>query len=353
MDTSIFGLRFKSNEALQPDSAGIAAFLRSPRAPGSKETNADIFANFVHYQELIAQGGKGAPAGLGRQDFGERILLGVLSHSRFFQPALRIAIEEYLYHHHHLLQLDFSKPEAFIRSATDELGRLNPKKREEQQKMARLQVMLDQRKADLDSLARQRRMLTGELCHIAAYVRDNIAKVRQLCEDSVASLARLQVGGKKTEQLVEDIKEHFKGEVRDRRSLGGVTPDYLEAVKTEVAELSQQLKRQVLEDIFTVTGAYEAFFEHAKKHASLLDSLIAQAERSRRNEKVRDDRVFGEIERVLIALVTECRPAVTPHAPADAPGQHESLLRDKRREMLGHIFEMLREQQHRDGAWTA
>jgi hypothetical protein len=351
MDTSIFGLRFKSNEALQPDAVNIAAFLSLPRTPGAKETHRDVFENFSHYQDLVAQSENGSYAGLGRQDFGERILLGVLSHTRFFQPALRIAIEEYLYHHHQLLQLDFNKPEKFIRSAMDELGRLNPKKREDQQKMARLQVMLDQRKADLESLTMQRRMLIGELCHIAAYVRDNIVKVQQLCEDSIASLARLQVGGKKTEQLIEDIKEHFKGEVRDRRQMGAVTPDYLETVKAEVAELSQLLKRQVLEDIFVVTGAYESFFEHAKRHAALLTDLTARAEQSRRNDKVRDDRVFTEIERVLITLVTECRPAMKPSARTEAAARHEDLLRDRRREMIDYVFILLKDQRKGD-AWT-
>jgi hypothetical protein len=41
-------------------------------------------------------------------------------------------------------------------------------------------------------------MLTGELCHIAVYVLDNVVMVRQLCEDAIALLARLQAGGEKT-----------------------------------------------------------------------------------------------------------------------------------------------------------
>jgi hypothetical protein len=49
------------------------------------------------------------------------MLLSVLSHARFFRPALRIAVDEYKYHHHQQLQLDFAEPETFIRSAESEM----------------------------------------------------------------------------------------------------------------------------------------------------------------------------------------------------------------------------------------
>ena len=80
-------------------------------------------------------------------------------------------------------------------------------------------------------------MLTGELCHIAVYELDNIVMVRQPCEDAIALLARLQAGGEKTGQLIENLKEYFKDEVRDYRQMGKVTPEYLESVKAEVAQL--------------------------------------------------------------------------------------------------------------------
>jgi hypothetical protein len=275
----------------------------------------------------------------------------VLSHTRFFRPALRIAIEEYLYHHHQLQQLDFNKPDKFIQSAGEELAKLNPKKRDDQQKMARLQAMLDQRKADREALTKRRRMLMGELCHIAAYVRDNIAKVQLLCEEAIANLARLQVGGKATEQLIEDIKEHFKGEVREYRQARMVTPQYLESVKAEVAELSQRLNRRVPGDIHAMTGVYEAFYEHAKRNTALLREQIVRADLVRKSEGLYDNSPFEEIERTLIGLVSEFRPSVKADTSVDESERHEDLLREKRREMLDHVFALLKEQRKVED-WT-
>jgi hypothetical protein len=269
MDASIFGLRFKSNAELQPDPADLAAFLRSPRTPGAKEARQDDLATFVHYVDLVEQSETDPYSDQGRKDFGEFILLSVLSQTRFFRRTLRIAIEEYLYHHHQLLALDFSKPEKFVRSAEEEVNRLNSKKKDDQQKIARLQVLIEQRNKDLETLTKQRRLLTGELCHIAAYVHDNIMKIQQLCESAIARLSKLHVGGKKTEQLIEDLKAQFKDKVRECRQMETVTPEYLESMKVEVAQISQRLTQLVLGDIYTVTGVYEGFYEHEKKNAPL------------------------------------------------------------------------------------
>jgi hypothetical protein len=226
---------------------------------------------------------------------GERVLLSVLSHTRLFRPALRIAVEEYKYHHHQLLQLDLAKPETFIRSAESEMARLNTKKKVEQQKIARLQELIGQRKKDLEALFRSRRMLTGELRRIAVCVLDNFVMVRQLCEDAIALLARLQAGGEKTGQMIEYFKAHFKDEVRDYRQMGKVTPEYLESVKAEVARLSQLLARQVHVDLVAVNGIYEGLRGHAAKNTALLGELIARAEQVRMSDASRDTRPFADL----------------------------------------------------------
>ena len=351
MDTAIFGLRFKSNETLQPAPGDIAAFLRSPRAQGGGGTQQDDLAVFTGYLERVEAFEQALAGGVERVTFNERMLLGVLSHTRFFKPTLRIAVEEYKYHTAQLRQLDFAKPEKFIRSAEEEIAKLNPKKRDDQQKIVRLQALVGQRKKDLEAMTRRRGAITGELCHIAVYVRDNIVKVQTLCEDAIASLAKLQVGGRKTEQMIEDIKEHFKNEVRDRREAGTVTPEYLEAVKTEAAELSQRLKRQLLGDVYAVTGIYEAIYEHIKKSAAQLTELIGAAERARKNDARRDNEAFERTERALAALLSEFRAEAAVVAPERTEKRLDDLLWEKRREMLGHVFDLLKE--HRRGdAWT-
>ena len=350
MDTSIFGLRFKSNEKLQPSPAELTAFLASPRASGDPGKHADDFAAFVQYRERVETYDREQKQGVGRLEFGERRLLGVLSHTGFFKPAFRVAIEEYKYHKHQLVLLDFNKPETFIRSAEEEIAKLNTKKRDDRQKIVRLQDMIKQRKKDLEVLIERRRMIAGELYHIAAYVRDNIVMVQRLCESVIARLAKLQVGGEKTGQMIEDLKEQFKEQVREHRQMGAITPEYLESVKAEVAQLSQRLTRSVLEDIYFVTRIYEGFYEHAKNGAGRLEDLLVWADRIRKKDSNDEDQLFTRIEQELVALISEFRVDVKP---ADQPGEsdrHEVLLLEKRRELLDHIFLLIREQNKND-AW--
>ena len=342
MNDPLFGLRFNSNAELHPDPAELAAFLRSPRAPGENGTRQDELAVFTGYLQRVEAYEKASAHGQAGGDVSERMLLSVLSHTQFFRPAFRLAVEEYLYHHHQILALDFDKPEKFVRSAEEELGRLNSKKKEDQQKSARLQALIDQRKKDLEALAKRRHLLASELCLIAAYVRDNVAKVVQRCEGSITTLAKLQVDGTRMEQLNEDLKTHFKEEVRVRRDSGAVTPEYLESLKAEVAQLSQRLTQMVLGDLHAVTGVYEGLFEHAKKSAALLTDLTARAEQARKLDAYRVNRPFSELERALIALISEFRPAVKAPAPEGTGERHERLMDKLRREMLDHIFALLR-----------
>jgi len=352
MDTSLFGLRFESNAELHPDPADLAAFLRSPRAPGEKGLRQDDLAVFTGYMDRVEKYEKGSAHGVASGDASERMLLGVLSQTQFFRPSFRLAIEEYLYHHHQLLALDFTKPEKFVRSAEEELSRLNSKKKDDQQKIARLQVLIEQRKKDLESLAKRRHLIASELCLIAAYVRDNVEKVLQRCEGAITSLAKLQVDGTRAEQLIDDLKAHFKEEVRERRHMGTVTPEYLESLKTEVAQLSQRLARLMLGDVHAVTGVYDGFHEHAKKHAALLNDLIARAQPARKVDAYRVNRPFAELESALVALVSEFRPAVKAAAPEGVGERHGDLLEKLRREMLDHIFTLLKSGTGRDTGTT-
>lgn len=351
MEPSIFGLRFKSNEELQPSPADLSAFLASPRASGVPGRHADDLAVFTRYRELVETYEREQTQGFGRLEFGERRLLGVLSHTGFFKPAFRVAVEEYKYHNHQLVLLDFNKPEAFIRSAEAEIGKLNPKKRDDRQKIARLQDMIKQRRKDLEVLSKRRRRIAGELYHIAVYVRDNIVLVQRLCEGAVARLAELQVGGKKTGQMIEDLKEQFKEQVRERRQLGSITPEYLESVKAEVARLSQRLSQSVLEDIYFVTRIYEGFYDHAKNGAGRLEDLLGGADRVRKKDGSDEDQLFSRIEQALVALISEFRVEARPAGEPGASDQHEELLLEKRRELLDHIFLLLRVQRKTE-TWT-
>ena len=351
MEPTVFGLRFKSNGEIHPSPDDLSAFLASPRASGDLRRHTDDLASFIHYRELVETYEREQTQGFGRMEFGERKLLGVLSHTGFFKPAFRIAVEEYKYHCHQLFLLDFNKPETFIRSAEAEIAKLNPKKKDDQQKIVRLQGLIGQRKKDLDLLTKRRYMIAGELYHIAVYIRDNIVMVQQLCEGAIARLAELQVGGEKTSQMIDDIKQQFKEQVRDQRQMGSLTTAYLESVKAEVAQLSQRLAQSVLEDVYFMTTVYEGFYEHAKKGAGRLEDLLGWADRVRKKAGNDEDMLFSRLGQVLVAIISEFRIDAKPAAQTAADDKHAGLLLEKRRELIDHIFLLLKDQ-HKKDAWT-
>ena len=349
METAIFGLRFKSHEALQPAIEDLRLFLESPRKEGKKERHGDALANYLQHLARVEEFEKDRQRGMGQTDFHEKMLLGVLSHSHFFTSSLKSAVEQYQYHCHALMTIDLRKPLVFIKSAEEEIKRFNPKSKDDQAKMSRLQGMIDQRNKDLEAIRDLWPRLGDELHNIAVYIRDNLVKIQKLCESSITVLVGLQIGGEKTGQLIEDIKTHFKEQVREYLQLGPVTKQYVESLKEDVANLSKQLSRQVLEDIYAVTRIYEALHDHAKKIVSQLDTQIRQV-KAKQHKSIEEDRdLFGRIEHALISLISGYHLDTAMPKDARSGDKHDKLLMEKRKEMLDHLFDLLKKEMSRHG----
>lgn len=344
METSIFGLRFKSNEALQPTLEELRLFLESARKEGKKEKHGDDLANYLWHLSRVEEFEKDRKQGMGQPDFREKMLLGVLSHSHFFTASLKSAVEQYKYHCHALMTIDLRKPAAFIKSAEEEIRKFNLKSKDDQAKMARLQGLIDQRNADLEALKDRWPRLDDELYNIAVYIRDNLVRIQRLCESSITVLVGLQIGGEKTGQLIEDIKTHFKEQVREYLQLGPVTKQYVESLKEDVAKLSKQLSRQVLEDIYAVTRIYEALHDHTQKIAGQLDAQIRQV-KAKQHKSIEEDRdLFGRIEQTLVSLVSDYHLDTAVPKEDRSGDKHDKLLLEKRKEMLDHLFDLLKKE---------
>ncbi len=104
-------------------------------------------------------------------------------------------------------------------------------------------------------------------------------------------------------------------------------------------ECSHEL--QMLEDIYAMTGLYEAVHDHARAAGERLEPLIKQTGAGAAPVLDRDREVFGRIEQELIFLVSpfplELKP---PHEKATDP-DHGAILREKRRDMLDRLFSLL------------
>lgn len=338
MDTTIFGLRFRSNEDLLPTQEDLRVFLESPRKEGRKERHGDDLAAYRDVLAKVEAFEAGGRHG-GSETFRQKMVLGVFARSRFFSSTLKSAVEQFKYHSHALATVDPRKPGAFIRSAEEELAKLNPKKKDDQAKITRLQTMVDQRKKDLEGLSSRRTALAKELHDIASYLYDNLIRIQKLCESSIVLLVGFQIGGEKQGQLIEDIKAHYKDQIRDALQVGPVTKNYVDELKAEVLNLSKQLSHQVLQDTYAMTRVYEAIHDRAKAVAGQLQGQIRQVEAGRGKDPEAEKALFGRIEQVLVGLVSDCDFGLSQPA-ADQEGL-EKILADKRNEMLNHVFALL------------
>ncbi len=339
---SLFGLRFGSNEELCPTREELEVFLRCPKIEGGRESHGNDFAPYRKLLESVKayeqQRQYAAP-----QAFQEKMYYGVLGHSHFFSPVLASEVEQYKYHLHALKTLDFKKPMAFIKAAEDETSRLNPKKRNDAVKLARLRTMIDERKKTLELFEKRRVALVKELGDIALYLRDNLVMIEKRCEASIAVLLDLQISRKKENQLIEDIKAHFKEQLRDSLRNGPVTKQYVETIKKDVAQLSKEISSILREDVYALTKLYEAVHDHAGKTALELDTMMAKTERGK-NNSIEDERAFfSKIEKVLVSLISEYHFELKPTI-IRSETVHENILSEKRKELLDHLSELLQKE---------
>ncbi len=342
MDSSIFGLRFKANDAIHPSPDELQGFLESPKKEGGRERHKDDLAHYGQHLGRIEEFERMQKLGAAQYDFREKMLLGVFSHSHFFKPSLKSAVEQYKYHDHRLSLIDFKKPQDFIRSAQEELARLSPKKKDDQPKIARFQSMIDQRTREIEALKARWPALGTELRNIAAYIQENLMKIQKLCEATITLLVGLQIAGDKQSQLIEDIKVHFKEQVRDNLQVGPVTKQYVENLKEDVAKLSKHLSQIVLEDIYALTRVYEDIHDHAKKFAGQLEELVRQADKNKQRKDIDEDKkLFGRVEQTLVSLLSDYRLDSAKPAALGAETEYDRILSAKRKEMLDHVFALL------------
>ncbi len=335
MDNStIFSLRFGSNADLQPSAEELRQFLVSKKA-GTTGLQGDDLAPYWKLLSAVA-----AYKRDGTESFRDKMLYTVLSHSHFAAPALRSAVEEFKYHRHSLSRLDFKKPSAFIKSAQEEISRLNPKKKEEAARIERMRGMIEERRIALENQNKRWRELADELSNVIAYFSENLSKIEKLCEQSIVVLVSEQVDRKKEQSLIEDIKTEFKERLKDLLHQGTIKPQDLEAAKEQVAELSKRAADLVRSDIFTLTRVYEAIHEHARKITGELRTVTAKIEGSKYSNYEMAMQLYQEAENILVALITGCRFDVKA-AEIGAETENDKMLVEKRREIFDHLVDLL------------
>jgi len=335
-DKTIFGLRFFSNERLQPSLEELRRFLDSPKKEDKGMLHSDDLAAYRDLIKAVESFEQGRLEG-----FRERMLYGVLGHSHLVKPALKLAVEQYKFHVHTLSELDLKKPFAFIKSAEDEIARLNSKKKDEAARKERLLGMVEERKRDLNALKKHWFALAEELGHIIAYIRDNLAKIEQLSEESIVILVSDQIGKKKETDLIEDIKTQFKERLRESLHQGTITKEQLAAAKEEVASLSKRTTDLLRSDGYTLAHLYEAIHEYSKKISRELAIVLGAIERLKHTRYDEDLELYLQAEKILVSLTHDCHFEIQA-SDIGTDTKHEEILIKNRREMLDHFFDLLR-----------
>jgi hypothetical protein len=334
-DKTIFGLRFRSNERLQPSLEELRNFLDNPKKEDKGKLHSDdlsAYRNLLKAVESFEHDRQG--------EFRDRMLYGVLGHSQLVKPGLKLAVEQYKFHVHSLSELDLKKPSAFITSAEDEIARLNPKKKDEAARKERLSGMVEERKRSLNAMKKHWHALAEELGLIIAYIRDNLTKIVKLSEASIVILVSDQIGKKKEVDLIEDIKMQFKERLRESLHQGTITKEQLAAAKEEVADLSKRTSDLLRSDGYLLAQLYEAIHEYSKKISRELDIVMDEIERKKHTNYDEDRKLYIQAEKFLVSLTHDCRFEI-PASDAGTETEHEEILIEKRREMLDHLFDLL------------
>jgi hypothetical protein len=334
-DKTIFGLRFRSNERLQPSLEELRNFLANSKKEDKGKLHSDDLAAYRDLLKAVESFDHGRQGGVR-----DRMIYGELGHSHLVKPALKLAVEQYKFHVHTLSELDLKKPSAFITSAEDEIVRLNPKKKDEAARKERLSGMVEERKRALNAMKKHWHALAEELGHIIAYIRDNLVRIEKLSEESIVILVSDQIGKKKEVDLIEDIKTQFKERLRESLHQGTITKEKLAAVKEEVAGLTKRTSNLLRSDGYTLAQLYEAIHEYSKKISRELNFVMGDIERKKHAGYDEDRDLYLRAEKILVSLTHDCCFEI-PASDTGTKTEHEEILVEKRRETLDHLFDLL------------
>jgi hypothetical protein len=335
IDASIFGLRFRSNADLTPTRAELDQFLASTFRAGTRVPQGRDLERYHALIERVQEFGGRRSSGAEAPDIRDRMVYGVLGLSHFVSPGLELAVGQFRYHLHQLAAIDLKKPAAFIQAAERERMVLDPKKKEQAAKIERLRVMVEGRKQAIAVMTKQRAGLVEELGNIAQYIRENLVKIERVCEASIVILVGLQVTKSMEKQIIASLKDQLKEQLLDARQRGPVSKQDLENAKRDYAALSRAIGDLIRDDVYTLTSLYEAIYGHVHRCAGAIEDLLA------RNKAGHDDLAFcTELEGVLDSLVRDFRFELKTVALVREPA-YENVLREKRWEILDHLFTLL------------
>jgi hypothetical protein len=340
-EKGIFGLRFHADVSLYPSREDLAAFLAGPAGGGDGHSHGSELVEYHQLIDAVKRFERPSPQSRRPSDLGRQVFFGVVSHTRFASSALASAVEHYKYLFHALRTVDLRKPAVFIRSAEAEMAKLNPKKKDQAERLNRLQQLIDERKRALEDLRYRRSALGAELRAIAGYVRDNLIKIEKLCTTSLIVLSDASLSEQAENRLVEDTKSYFRHQVKEARDNGTITKEYLDELKQDVATLAREIPAIRRAATVEMMRLYDELSRHAREIGREINTLILKLGERWGEGDTEDQRIFYHVERQLVRLVTVHHLEIGRIEIRTDTAQ-ESVFEEKAREALSGLIELVR-----------
>jgi hypothetical protein len=222
----------------------------------------------------------------------------------------------------------------------EEIEKLNPKKKDQAAKRERLLVLVNERKELLARRTRRRAAAAEELVNIAGYVRENLARILSLCKASLTVLRDFRTSRETERRLIEDLKTHFKEQIRDSLHHGPVTKLYIETLQREVSLITQELSSLIAHDVHALAGLYQSIHDHVEPVVRGLASALAELENKKDLMAEDAGAVFAQMERQLSSLLSAHRFELSMTEPR-VRTVYPSILLEKRKESFDRLFSLL------------
>ncbi|MHB8844098.1 MAG: hypothetical protein ACYC7L_05055 [Nitrospirota bacterium] len=337
-NANIFTPRVSPRQGLQPTPEELTAFLEQQKKEGYPATLANGISRarmMLIDIEAFEQRRKLEP---GLQDLRERMVFGVLRHTRFVNGDLLAAVSQFEYHIHALETIDFESPAEFISNAERTLKKLKRSSIDHVLRMARLTEMVEERRNILIGCEARWAALTGELRHIVDYVRENLQRIETLCRKSIVVLVEIGLEKKKENELIGEVRDRFLQELKDSTGVRQLTADDLAKVKGVCDRLSKKLSEMIRDDQYSLSWLYEVVHDRAKAIMAALDGILNELVRLVPEQRREALLLYRKIGQALVSLVADF-PAELRPGKVDVGATRNALLMEKRRDMLDHLLD--------------
>jgi hypothetical protein len=337
-NTNIFIPRVSPRQVLQPTSEDLRDFLEQRKKKGFLVALVNGIRNIRELlidSDAFEQRRKLEP---GLQDLRERMVFGVLRHSRFINEELLTTVSQFEYQLHLLLECDFDSPTEFIASAEKTMKKLKRGKIDDMVRMERLTEMIEERRSILTVLDARWAELTGELLHIVDHVRENFLQIETLCRKSIVVLVEIGLEKKKENELIKEIREQFLKEFKNTTGVRQLTDSDLKKAEEICNRLEKKLSEMIRDDLYALAGLYETVHDRAKAIVAELDDLLGELVRLKAGERQAALRLYQKIGNVLVSLVVEFPAGLRP-GKVGLGGTRNADLMKKRRDMVDYLLD--------------